>query len=267
MPYPKSFTQTVYASIKADWYEPDYVKDINNIPKECLAALTQEPDFNIAVTYKQGVMWDLLKQIHGCAFPDKVDITYDRDTQDVVTAKRKGSTYSPKPQYYQFFAYTAYALLHGDVKQLNWRVAYDGTIQGQDVMYAINKYGIYGLSEQLSSMSKKIMVNKFAALYARMFNVDPRFNSASAEPKKLKIADRESPMSYCADCGTIRKAWDENKIAYTPGHPEYEKLMGMFRAKVTSMHFEKSTAEDQERYLRSKGTLLEFDLDAYSLGA
>ena len=267
MPYPESFLQTVSVSINQNWYEPEYVTDINNIPKQCLVALTHEPDFNIAVTYKQGVMWDLLKQIHGCAFPDKVDITYDKDTQDVATAKRKGPTYTPKPQYYQFFAYTAYALLHGDITELNWRVAYDGTIQGQDVMYAINKYGIYGLTEELSNTSKKIMVSKFAALYARMFNVDPRFQSMAAEPQELKVADRESPMSYCADCGTIRIAWDENKIAYKPGHPEYQKLIGMFRAKVKNTSFEKSTAEDQERYLRSKGTLLEFDLDAYSLGA
>lgn len=261
MPYPQEFVDTVRVRIKSEWYDPDYLQDLNNFPRQCLKAIKEENDYEIAVKYRKGVMFDLLKQIYGCSHPDKTDVQIDSQTGETTTTTiRKGKTYSPKPQYYHFFAYTAYALLHGDIRELNWRAPYNSNIQGQDVLYAINKYGIYGLTEEISStFSKKFFVSKFAALYARMFNADPRFQTHTAEPLELKTETRESPLTYCGDCKTIRVAWDINKTAYRPGHPKYNELLGKFKEQIIKKEFEKSTAEDQTRYLERRGTLLNFE--------
>ena len=254
MPYPDSFVDTVSVYIPASYYEPEYVTNLNNIPSKALKALQEEPDFEIANIERKGIMFDLLKQILGCSFPEITSISFDEETKELKTATRKGKQFTPKPQYYQYFAYTAYALLHGDISKLNWRQPYNGNIQGQDVMYAINKYGIYGLNEKVNT--KKIMVSKFAALYARMFNADPRFQLQAAEPAELKVAERESPIMYCPDCGTIRIAWEASKKAYKPGSSDYEKLLGRFKQQIMQKDFEKHTEEDQQRYLLKRGTLL-----------
>jgi len=246
--------------MESEWYDPDYVQDLDNLPKQCLKVIKEENDYESAVRYKKGIMFDLLKQIYGCSHPDKTKIEIDPGTGETKTTTRKGKTYSPKPQYYHFFAYTAYALLHGDIRELNWRAPYNGNMQGQDVMHAINKYGIYGLTEELNStFNKKFFVSKFAALYARMFNADPRFKNCTAEPAELKTEIRESPLTYCSDCKTIRIAWDINKTAYTPGHPKYTELLSKFKEQVLKKEFEKSTTEDQARYLERRGTLLNFN--------
>jgi hypothetical protein len=258
MPYPDSFVDTVSVHIPQTWYEPDYTTDPRNIPDAAIEALKIEKDFDIAMQQRKGVMFDLMKQVCGCYFPNTTHVNINEKTQEVETSVRKGKEYAPKPQYYQYFAYTAYALLHGDVTELNWRIPYDGNIQGQDVMYAINKYGIYGLTEKVNA--KKIMVSKFAALYARMYNSDFRFQQHAAEPAELKIAERESPLTYCSDCGIIRIAWDIHKKAYKPGDPEYKDLLARFKRQIMQKEFEKQTAEDQERYLQKRGTLLNLDL-------
>jgi len=253
MPYPDAFVRSVTVNIPAEYYEPEYVTNLDNIPKKSIAALKEEPDFDYAFEKRNGVMFDLLKQICGCEFPEITKIEFDEKTQDVKTSTRKGKDYDCKPQYYQYFAYTAYALLHGDIEKLNWRQPYNGNIQGQDVMYAINKYGIYGLQDKLDT--KKVMVSKFAALYARLFNSDTRFQSGLAEPAELKIEERKPPLTYCGDCGTIRKAWDLSGKAYKPGDLEYNDLLARFKRDILKKDFEKHTKEDQERYLRKKGTL------------
>jgi hypothetical protein len=263
MPYPQDFVDTVTVSVRPTWYEPEYVTNVSNIPRKCFLALTTEPDYDIANERRKGVMFDLLKQLRGVQFDDTTSVYFDEETQELVTKIRKGKVYKPKPQYYQYFAYTAYALLHGDITKLNWRNPYNGNIQGQDVIYAINKYGIYGLTDPMedSKVFKKLMLSKFAALYARMFNSDPRFQLHTAEPYELKVEKRESPLSYCGDCGTIRIAWETANIAYKPGHPRYPQLLARFKAQVMQKQVEKSAKEDQERYFRRAGTLLDFDYE------
>lgn len=259
MPYPTDFIATVSVRISADWYDPDYVQNVRNIPKRCIEILKEEPDYEVAMAHRQGVMFDLHKQLFGCKFPDTTKFSFDEKTKEMVSVTRKGKLYKPKPQYYQFFAYTAYALLHGDISSINWREPYKGNIQGQDVVYAMNKYGVYGLTDPLvGKFDKKLMLSKFAALYARMFNVDPRFQLKAAEPLELKTVDRESPLTYCGDCGTIRVAWDLHKNAYTPGDPEYDNLLARFKRQIMKSKLEKSAQEDQQRYLERAGTILDF---------
>lgn len=261
MPYPQKFIDSVRVSIQSHWYEPEYVSDLKSVPRACFNALKEEPDFAMALEKRKGIMFDLLKQVCGCIFPDTTTYKVNDDTKEVTEVKRKGKQYAPKPQYYQFFAYTAYALLHSDISRLNWREPYNRNLQGQDVLYAMNKYGIYGLTEKITlNRDKKLLVNRFAALYARMFNADPRFQGSFAEPAELKIETRESPMTYCSDCGTIRKAWDYPSIAYRPGDPEYADLLSKFKSQIATKIFEKSTEEDQERYLERNGTLLNLDV-------
>lgn len=257
MPYPQDFVDTVSVSIPASYYDADYVTVLDNVPSQCLQVLKKEPDFDIAVHYKKGVMFDLLKQVCGCSFPDTTNVVFDDKTKELKTSQRKGKTFKPKPQFYNYFAYTAHALLHGDVSALNWKTPYTGNIQGQDVLYAINKYGVYGLTEPVDS--KKLMVGKFAALYARMFNADPRFQVQAAEPLELKTEERLSPLTYCRDCGTIRKAWDVEQKGYTPGDAEYGELLTKFKEQIMKKEYEKHTAEDQERYMQKRGTLLHLD--------
>lgn len=262
MPYTAEFIASIDETIGAlpsEYYEPDYVTDPKNLPPNILSVLQKEEDYAIAVREQQGVMFDLLKQLYGFRFNNTTSVEKNEETGEAEIVIHKGKTYTPCPQYYQYFAYTAYALLNGDISILNWRAVFNRGLHGIDVVEAMNKFGIYGFTENVEE-GKRISRARFAALYARIYNADPRFQGVRAEsPQILYTEKRLSPLSYCPVCTVIQKAWDVNKTEYYPSNPEYAKLFSQVRRQHQHRKIEKNSSEDQTKYLH-KGTLLS-DID------
>jgi hypothetical protein len=264
MPYPPEFIASIDETVgplPSDYYEPDYVTDIKNLPANILSVLQKEEDYNIAVYKQQGVLFDLLKQLYGFKHNNTTSVEEDEETGEIEYTEHTGRQYAPCPQYYHYFAYTAYALLHGDIRMLNWRPLFNKGLHGKDVIEAINKLGIYGFTDNVE-IGKQISRARFAALYARIYNADSRFQGVRAEsPQTLHVEKRLSPLSYCPVCTVIQKAWDINKIAYYPHNPEYAQLFSQIRRQHENNKIEKNAAEDQTKYVQ-KGTLLS-DVDFF----
>ena len=258
MPYPAKFIASInetVGSIPLEYYEPDYVTDIKNLPSNILSVLEQEEDYVLAVQRQQGVMFDLLKQLYGFKHNNTTSVEEDEETGELTVVEHTGRQYAPCPQYYHYFAYTAYALLHGDISILNWRTVYNGGLHGKDVVEAINKLGIYGFTENVEK-GKKISRARFGALYARIYNADARFQGPRAESAQtLRVETRISPLSYCPVCNAIQKAWDVDKKAYYPSDPEYAQLFNQVRRQHQNNKIDKNASEEQEKYIQ-KGTLL-----------
>jgi len=259
MPYPDAFITSVRSttdSMPSKYYEPDYVQDIKNLPTNTRSILEKEEDFSIAIHKQKGVMFDLLKQLCGFKHKDVMSVEQDLKTQTSVVKKHIGRQYAPAPQYYHYFAYTAYALLNGDLNTLNWRPVYSHKgLHGRDVIEAINKFGIYGFTDNLGE-GKKIARLQFAALYSRIYNADPRFHAIkTATPKTLHVEKRKSPLIYCSICTAIHKAWDEDKIVYYPDDPEYSQLFSQLHRQIENNKVDKEVVEEQDRYME-KGNLL-----------
>ena len=259
MPYPDAFIASVHSrtsSIPSKYYEPEYVQDLKNLPANTSSTLQQEEDYSIAIHKQKGVMFDLLKQLCGFKHKDGMSLEPDCKTQTPVRKKHKGRQYAPAPQYYHYFAYTAYALLNGDLSILNWRPVYSSKgLHGRDVIEAINKFGIYGFTDSLGE-GKKIARLQFAALYSRIYNADPRFHTIkTATPKKLHVEKRKSPLVYCPICTVIHKAWDEDKTLYYPDDPEYSQLFSQLHRQIENNKVDKGAVEEQDKYV-GKGDLL-----------
>jgi len=260
MPYPQEFIDSVTVSIPSFWYQPEYFTSLDRIPPQCFKALEEEPDYEWAVKKEKGVMFDLLKQLRGFQHADTVTIDKDEQTGEKIKNIKKGRKYAPRPQYYTFFAYTAFALLHGDVDHLNWRRRFSGNLTGQDVIHAMNKYGIYGLSEDLeAARSKKLVGERFAALYSRMYNNDPRFHRNSAEPAELQIDSRSSPITFCPHCKVVHVLWEMNEGVYEPSDDGYDRVKFDYDRQIGKQKTERHSAEDQNLYLDRNGYLLSVD--------
>ena len=258
MPYPEDFiasVQEAVGSLPSEYYEPDYLQDVKNLPPNILETLKKEEDYELAMQKQKGVMFDLTKQLCGFKHRDIVSNEVDKSTGESIVTIHSGKTYLPAPQYYHYFAYTAYALLHGDLTLLNWRTVFNKNIHGKDVSEAINKMGIYGLTENLIA-GKKLTRPRFSALYARIYNADPRFQGVQcATPQTLHVETRLSPLSYCPVCKVIQKAWDPSNEKYYPVNPEYAMLLSRVNRQFNDAKTDRDSVEDQGKYI-SKGVLL-----------
>jgi glutaredoxin len=260
MPYPQEFIDSVTVSIPSSWYKPEYFTSLETIPSRSLKALQEEPDYAWATQNKKGVMFDLLKQLMGYQHPDVVDLCENEQTGEIEKIIKKGRTYRPRPQHYTFFAFTAFALLHGDINCLNWRKRFSGNLTGQDIVHAMNKYGVFGLSEDLKSAnSKKLASERFAALYSRMYNNDLRFHWKSAEPAQLQTDIRLSPITFCPHCKTVHVLWDMDKGVYEPEDVGYNQVKQKYIQQISEKKFERNSVEDQDLYSARDGYLLSVD--------
>ncbi len=207
------------------------------------------------------------------------------DIQEIesVTSTR---TYRPNPAQYQWWAWTAHVLMKGDLSSLGVRPTYNRNLDGGDVARIINKLGFYGLDEELER-KKRLTLARFAPLYARMYNNDPRYTDEFSCIKELealkietegleealKIASRsnyrtgelhvkhrESPLKYCSVCGAITDVWkmdkEGNSTVIKPGDPSYEAYSKKVGKQIENKKREKDAKPDQDRFEKHRFTKL-----------
>ena len=183
------------------FYSDSYLNDQYFIPTECWNVLSNLPDYRHALERKRGVLYEVLKRLLGYRLK-KVNL--------------------PTPVYYHYFAYTAAALVAGDRKKMTWRsFEQDSLLTAADVVYCIERHGIYGAYDE---ENLSVDVSPFArhkAVFARMFNVDHRFGrrypgDIRMENFVLAVDDDARPPTpgYCPHCQAIDVYW-ENKT-YKP---------------------------------------------------
>lgn len=278
---------------------PEWLDDPDNLPFTASFdnryVFMVEDDFQFADTKQRGVMFDLWKQLYGCSFLETNDL-YDEegnnledmsfeDIQEIesVTSTRK---YYPNPAQYQWWAWTAHALMKGDLSSLGVRPTYNRNLDGGDVARIINKLGFYGLDEELER-KKRLTLARFAPLYARMYNNDPRYTNgigcikelealkvetngleealkiasrSSYQTGDLHIKHRESPLKYCSVCGAITDVWkmdkEGNSTVIKPGDPSYEEYSKKVGKQIENKKREKDAKPDQDRFEKHKFTKL-----------
>ena len=287
MGYTSSFSEGLPPechNVPAEFLDPTWIDDPKNLPYTALEenqfVFKAEADFEFAHETRRGVLFDLMKQLYGCRTQETTelyaedgrnieDLSFEElDEIEFVTNSR---TFKPNPAQYQWWAWTAHALLNGDVTELNIRGTYRNSLDGGDVSKIINKLGFWKLDGEVDK-SKRLTLARFAPLYARMYNNDPRYNSDAPAVKKLidekklehdytvpavtaiftgaghslLTKDRESPLKYCGECGVITDIWARKVIK--PGDPEYDKYFLKVKKQVANSKREKDAKPEQDRY-------------------
>ena len=286
--------------VPSEFLDPDWIDDPKNLPFtaafENRYVFMIEDDFRFADTKQRGVMYDLWKQLYGCAFLETPDL-YDEEGNnleemsyediqgiDSVTSTR---TFLPNPAQYQWWAWTAHVLMKADnLDILGVRPTYNRNLDGGDIARFINKLGFFGLNEEMER-KKRLTLARFAPLYARMYNNDPRYTSEFSCIKKLEalkvettgleealriasrsnyrtgelhVKHRESPLKYCSVCGAITDVWklDEegNSTVVKPGDPSYEKYSKKVGKQMENNKREKDAKPDQDRFEKHRFTTL-----------
>lgn len=195
---------------KEVFYSDSYLRDQYFIPVECWNIFPSLPDYNHALQQKRGVLYTILKLLLGYKI---------------------GKVNLPRTIYYHYFAYTAAALIAGDRKQMTWRSYEQGQLlTADDVIYCIERHGIYGKYDEASLDVSAGEFKKHKALFARMFNIDHRFGrrypgDIRMEDFVLAVKDeaRYPTPKYCPHCHAIDVSW-ENKT-YKQGMEGWQELM------------------------------------------
>ena len=271
-----------------EFLDENWINDPKNLPysaqEENQFVFKAEDDYLFATKKQRGVLFDLMKQLYGCSFLETDDLfTEDGENVEDLTWEELQEiesvtnirTYKPNPAQYQWWAWTAHALLNGDITELNIRGTYKNSLDGGDVSKIINKLGFWKLDGEIEK-NKRLTLTRFAPLYARMYNNDPRYTSGSYAVKKLKEKNlleesfsvpvvqsistgtgfelltkpRESPLKFCTECKVIIDVWADKKIR--PGDSDYDKYYKKVRNQVARAKEEKDAKPDQSRYTMDK---------------
>lgn len=268
--------------------EPDWLNDPANLPYTALAdnkfVFQVEEDYMFAHRSRRGVMFDLWKQLYGCTFYETSQL-YTEDGENVetlsveeldeITTVTSTRTYKPNPAQYQLWAWSANALLQGNLEALNFRLTYNkNNLDGGDITKIVNKLGFWGLDNEINR-SKRLSLARFAPLYARMFNNDPRYTSYFPCIKQLKedeklendfaipssafafrinksganellTKERESPLKYCTECFSITDVWASRVIKR--GDKDYDKYFEKVKQQEARQRLERHAKPCQARY-------------------
>jgi hypothetical protein len=272
----------VWSPIPEEYLQPEYLNDLDNLPEvahfDKRYVFKAEPDFDYAEKKGKGVMFDLWKQLYGFDAHDNVDINDLIEagaSSEELTSALNSKSYKPKPSHYHYFAYTAAAVLSGNVAELDIDLAYKKHLDGASIVETAARHGVWGIDDPHDprvGRRKYPFMKKFAPLYARMFNNDLRFFSEAECMKTyntlyesnaeltthsrfvglhgldyLHTVERESPIIYCSHCRVITVPW-ENKD-YAPGDEGYDRVLLRLKEFKARNRYQKHTDEDQTRYM------------------
>ena len=292
--YPDAFGRSLPPQLQKppeEFLDPQWIDDPENLPftaqQDTKYVFMAEPDYMFASEKQRGVMFDLWKQLYGCSFLETEELytedgrnVLDLDWEELKEIRSVTNTrrFLPNPAQYQWWAWTAHALLNADLETLGARPTYNRNLDGADVSKFINKHGFWGLNAEMEK-KKRLTLSRFAPLYARMYNNDPRYKYDLECMKKLEgegliesaydipsiskvfsttsdflhTTTRENPLKFCAVCGVITDLWainDEGGVGKEihPGDEDYDDYFVKIRKQVEKKKEEKHARPDQSRY-------------------